>query len=104
MAVNEHAIIESLSENAHLFVYFSDLLGRSVVDAAGAHVGKLADFKVALGELFPKIASVAVRRRRRKGLWELDWAQMQGLNDRAVVLKDGAIDAFRPLEVRGDEI
>ena len=80
MATTENSIIESFDENSHLFLYFSTLLGRSVFDADGARVGRLADLKVAMGELFPKITSLAVRRRRKKGLWELDWTRIHSLN------------------------
>jgi magnesium transporter len=104
MATTENSIIESFDENSHLFLYFSTLLGRSVLDSGGAHVGRLADLKVAMGELFPKITSLAVRRRRKKGLWELDWTQVHSLNAGSVGLKPGAVEAFRPLEVRQDEI
>jgi magnesium transporter len=104
MATFENSIIENLDDSVNLFLYFSEFLGRTVVDADGAFVGKLADLKVKLGELFPKISSLAVRKRRQKGLWELDWQNVQGFNAKSIALKPGAVQGFRPLDVKNDEI
>jgi magnesium transporter len=104
MATFENSIIENLDDSVNLFLYFSEFLGRTVVDADGAFVGKLADLKVKLGELFPKISSLAVRKRRQKGLWELDWQNVQGFNAKSIALKPGTVQGFRPLDVKNDEI
>jgi len=104
MATSENSIVEILDANVNLFLFFSDILGRPVVGADGAPIGKIADLKVKLGELFPRVSSLAVRKRRQKGLWELDWQQVQDLNSNAVSLRAGAEQGFRPLEVKNDEI
>lgn len=104
MATSENSIVEILDANVNLFLFFSDILGRPVVGADGAPIGKIADLKVKLGELFPRVSSLAVRKRRQKGLWELDWQQVQDLNSNAVSLRAGAEQGFRRLEVKNDEI
>jgi magnesium transporter len=104
MATPENSIVEILDANVNLFLFFSDILGRPVVGADGAPIGKIADLKVKLGELFPRVSSLAVRKRRQKGLWELDWQQVQDLNSHTVGLRPGAEQGFRPLEVKNDEI
>ena len=104
MATTEHSIAEILDANTNLFLFFSEILGRPVIDADGTPIGKLADLKVKLGELFPRVSSLAVRKRRQKGLWELDWLQVRDLNTNAIALRPGAEQGFRPLEVKNDEI
>ena len=104
MATTENSIAEILDSSVNLFLFFSDILGRPVTAADGSRIGRLADLKVKLGEPFPRVSSLAVRKRRRKGLWELDWNQVRDLNSSAVSLKPKAEQEFRPLEVKNDEI
>lgn len=104
MATTENSIAEILNANVNLFLFFSDILGRPVMAADGSPIGKLADLKVKLGEPFPRVSSLAVRKRRQRGLWELDWRQVQDLNSSAVGLRPDAELGFRPLEVKNDEI
>jgi magnesium transporter len=44
-----------------VFLYFSDLLGRQIVDSEGRPIGKLADLSVRLGEPFPMVRQVFIR-------------------------------------------
>jgi CBS domain-containing protein/sporulation protein YlmC with PRC-barrel domain len=44
-----------------LFVYFSDLLGRPIVDSEGRPIGRLADLSVRLGEPYPVVRQVFIR-------------------------------------------
>ena len=53
-------------EEARMFLYFSELLGRSVRTAEGTRLGRASDIKVRLGELYPKAATLVVRRRADK--------------------------------------
>lgn len=87
-----------------MFLYFSELQGRSVVDAEGRTVGKLADLKVRLGELFPKVTSAVVRRQRGRKLAALPWDDVESLDDLLITLKRGAEDRFGPVEVANEEI
>jgi len=87
-----------------MFLYFSELQGRSVVDAEGRTVGKLADLKVRLGELFPKVTSVVVRKRRGRKLAALDWDDVDSLDGILMTLKPGAEDRLGPVSVSNEEI
>ena len=90
--------------NINMFLFFSELLGRFVVDEAGVAIGKLADFKLRLAELFPMVATLVVKKRGEKKLVELDWQEVQSLNKTMIRLNPGACDKFRPLEVNPQEI
>ncbi len=50
-----------VDETAKTFVYFSDLLSRSVADARGAPIGRLWDLSIRLPEPFPPISQVFIR-------------------------------------------
>lgn len=104
MAAEENALQEIRDTNVNLFLYISDVLGRFVMNSEGDSVGKLADLKIRLGELFPKVSSLAVKKRREKGLLELDWQEVQSLNTAAIRLKPGAEGKFQTLNVANDEI
>lgn len=90
--------------NINMFLFFSEIQGRFVVDEAGTAVGKLADLKLRLGELFPTVATLVVKKRRGKKLLELDWQEVQSLNTTMIRLNPGACEKFRPLEVNPQEI
>jgi len=90
--------------NFNMFLFFSEILGRFVTDEEGTAVGKLADLKLRLGELFPKVAMLVVKKRREKKLVELDWQEVQSLNTTMIRLNPGAVEKFRPLEVNPQEI
>ncbi len=87
-----------------MFLYFSELYGRSVVDSEGRTVGKLADLKVRLGELFPKVTSVVVRKRRGRKLGALPWDDVESLDGILMTLKPGAEDRLGPVCVSNEEI
>ncbi len=40
-------------------IYLSQMLGRPVVDAAGAEIGTISDIAIATGEIFPRVTSLA---------------------------------------------
>ncbi|MCX6575586.1 MAG: CBS domain-containing protein [Candidatus Aminicenantes bacterium] len=90
--------------NINTFLFFSEIQGRFVVDEDGTVVGKLADLKLRLGELFPTVATLVVKKRREKKLLELDWQEVQSLNTSMIRLNPGACKKFRPLEVNPQEI
>jgi len=89
--------------NIHMFLFLSEILGRFVLDAENEPIGKLADLKVRLGELFPKVATLVVKKRRGKKLLELDWQEVQSLNAAVIRLKPGSAEKLRPLEVNPQE-
>ncbi len=87
-----------------MFLFFSELQGRAVIDSEGRTVGKLADLKVRLGELFPRVTTLIVKKRRGKKLAALNWNDVESLNGSLVSLKPGAESRFTPLEVGNEEI
>lgn len=93
-----------LEPGLKMFVYFSRLLDRRVLKADGRPLGKMADMKVQLAELFPRISSVVIRQKHHKKLMELDWAEVDFLNGTRLVLRAGAEDRLRPLSVGSDEL
>jgi sporulation protein YlmC with PRC-barrel domain len=87
MAAVENASIKEIQDTTvNMFLHISEILGRFVVNADGDAVGKLADLKVKLGEPFPKVSGLAVKKRKEKRLLELDWQEVQSLNTTAIRL------------------
>jgi len=90
-------------DGTKMFFYVSELLGRPLVGADGRRLGRLADLKVRLGELFPRIVSLHVRRGRKR-IAALDWTEVASFSGKKIVLAPGAEDRFAAPEVRSDEI
>jgi len=87
-----------------MFIYFSALQGRPVLGADRRRIGKLADLKVKLGEMFPRMSALVIKRRGRKQLIEIDWTRIERLNGNKIVLAAGAEDTLRPLDVNPQEL
>jgi magnesium transporter len=87
-----------------IFVYFSELQGRAVLDAAGQSLGRLDDLKTGLGELFPRITALLIRQRGQKKPRGLDWAQVAEFSGETIILKPGAEKALSAVEVGAEEI
>lgn len=87
-----------------MFIFISEILGCPLLNSQGISVGKLADLKVKLGELFPKITTLVVKKRGEKKLWELDWSEVESLNRNIIRLKEAVDKKFKPLEVNPEEI
>ncbi|HSA94641.1 MAG TPA: CBS domain-containing protein, partial [Acidobacteriota bacterium] len=85
------------------FLYFSELLGRTVIGAEGRRLGKLIDLKVRLCEAFPKVVTARVRTRRRSVL-SFPWPGVATFSGDAVVLKPGAESRPAPAEVPAEEM
>ena len=104
MSLAESSLIQRQTADLNTFLFISDILGRLVISAAGGPVGKLSDIKIRMGELFPKVVSLAVKKRRTKTLLELDWQEVQLLEKAVIHLKPEAENKLKPLEVANDEI
>jgi magnesium transporter len=91
-------------ETQKMFLFLSGLLGRAVRDSQGRKVGRLADLKVGLTELFPKVLAIAVRRRGKRALSALPWGQVASITDGGIALKPGAEGLFAPHDVGAEEI
>ena len=92
------------ASESRMFLYFSDLLGRPLRLSDGRAVGRLADLKVRLGELYPKVNALVSRRRHERTGFAIDWGNVESLREGSIVLKSGAEDLFAPLEVGNEEI
>jgi len=87
-----------------MFIYFSELQGRAVVNSQGQSVGKLDDLKVKLGELFPRVTNLTVKKSRLKKPLALDWTDVENFNGESITIKPEAENRFFPLEVGREEI
>ncbi len=97
--------MNKMQENSlKMFLFFSELLGRSVVNSEGETLGKVADMKVRLGELFPKVASLCLRKKRQHIPLELDWVEVEELTGHLIQLKPEAEEKIKPLVVNESEI
>jgi magnesium transporter len=86
------------------FVFFSEIHGRAVFDSQGRPIGRLDDLKVRLGELFPKVTSMVLKKDRRPKRWALAWEETEGLNEGPIKLKPGAEDRITTFEVGAAEL
>ena len=89
---------------ARRFVFFSALQGRAVLDSAGQVFGRLHDLKTKLGEHFPRITTVVVRKEKLKKPLALDWAEVSAFDGDTVTLRPGAEKAGTSVEVGAEEI
>jgi CBS domain-containing protein/sporulation protein YlmC with PRC-barrel domain len=87
-----------------MFIFFSELQGRAVINSQGQSIAKLEDLKVRLGELFPKVTNLTVKTSRLKKPLALDWADVESFNRDIITLKPEAENRFFPLEVGREEI
>ena len=95
---------EPIETDVNVFLFISEVLGRSVLDAGGSVVGRLADLKVKLGEMFPRVRGLTIVKPREKNPVEIGWHEVRSFNSTAVRLKPGADANVRPLETGPDEI
>jgi magnesium transporter len=96
------AVVSSAPDvGSKMFTYFSALLGRRVVSAAGARLGRLSDLEVKLDESFPKISTLFVRSGKKTRL-ALGWAEVASFTGRTIVLKPGAEEKFHPPDDKGE--
>lgn len=100
--MNQQSTIEEKS--LKMFLFFSELMGRSVINSGGEVVGKLADLKVKLGELFPKVVTLIVKVRRQRTPSELNWPEVERLTGRIVRLMPEAEKKLMPVMVNANEI
>jgi magnesium transporter len=99
----ETILRESGAFQSPVFVFLSELIGRPIVSAEGS-IGRLADLKIVLGEPFPRVAALVLRRRRAQQIQELNWTEVESCDKHRIALKPGAAGRRHPLEVGRDEI
>ena len=71
------------------FLFFSSLLGRRVVDATGATLGRVKDLVAATGEPYPPVEGLVVSAGRR-GAWQLPWSAVRDVGPGVLRLREGA--------------
>ena len=99
-------------ETLKMFIFFSDLLNRKVIDSKGKIIGKVIDLRVALGELFPPVVSIRIRSKWKKKFAFLPWEAVESINGRVIRLKPEAENRMveKPTELhnqtkaKGEEI
>jgi len=82
--------------------FYTELVGRPVVDSGNRPVGKLADMLVANDAKYPVITAVTVTPRRGKDPVTVPWDQIVSL-DEPVVLRH-ALDQIPPYQPGSDEL
>jgi magnesium transporter len=87
-----------------MFLFFSDLLGCSVLDAQGQTVGKLVDMTATLGELFPKVTTVKIHFKKRKDSLTIDWSEVDGINGNTMILRQRTEHSQKPPDLDDEEI
>ncbi len=85
-----------MNSEIQTFIFFSELLGRTVPDESGRSLGRLVDVAVVLDEFFPNVERVVLKL-RWKGYWELDWKHILHLDGHALIAKRDAAENLRPL-------
>jgi magnesium transporter len=86
------------------FWYFSEILGRTVRDSNGRLIGRLDDLKVRLGDPFPKVSTIVLKKSRRARPAALGWDETEGLNEGPIRLRPEAEERIKPLEVDAADI
>jgi len=82
--------------------FFTELVGRNVVDSANQAVGKLSDMVVSDNAAYPIIMAVSVKTRRGKAPVYVPWDQVVTL-DEPVVLRQ-PLDQITPYQTRDGEV
>jgi magnesium transporter len=98
------AVTAAERDGLKMFLFFSELEGRAVVDSEGGRVGKLGDLKTRLGELFPRITSLVLKKSRGKKPLSLDWEYVERFDGEVVSLLPDAESHFAQLEVGSDDL
>jgi len=80
---------------ADYFLYFSDLLGLPVM-AGTKLLGRTYDLVIDPSEPFPQLQRLILKTKKRKGLWELDFAELVDRDKKRFLAKPGAEDKLKP--------
>ncbi len=77
-------------------VYVSEILKKQVLDPTGEESGRLDDFIITIGELFPRVSGLLVS--RKGGLYRVPWEEVSIFNKKIVStdLAPEVIPAFEP--------
>lgn len=87
-----------------MFVFFSELLDRRIVDEAGHTWGKLHDFVVQLGEMFPKVLQLYVVSPRPKTAKVISWDEVISLDGNVIKIRGDASGKFHNFHGKPQEL
>ena len=86
-----------------IFVFLTDLIGKKVLRADGAAVGRVADCAAEARDAYPRVGCFVCRRRGARKGWRVPWEDVARLERDAITLAPnaGALEVFerRPGEV-----
>ncbi len=91
-------------ETLKMFVFLSEILNRRVINSEGKIMGKVVDLRVKLGELFPPVVSVRVRRKGGKELISFPWYAVESINGNVIRLKKDSESQTVVLKIKEGEI
>ncbi len=82
-------------------IYASEVLRKPVLDPQGEEIGQLSDFIVVMGEFFPQVSHLLVR---KKGyFYKIPWGKV-GIFNKKVISATTPAHSFKPDEPAADEI
>ncbi|MGD0110988.1 MAG: CBS domain-containing protein [Armatimonadota bacterium] len=83
--------------------YLSDLMRMNVLDRDGAVVGRLRDVAVRLGDVFPLVAKLVIRRRGQRQPYVLPWDDVRSVSSESVTLLRRAGE-LQPTQLDPDDV
>lgn len=87
-----------------MFVFLTELLNRRVVTPSGLSLGKVWDFKIQLGELFPQVCAVCIKKFTDRQARILDWQEGESLSGNVLKVREPPPSLLPTLEIKEQEI
>lgn len=87
-----------------MFVFLSEILNRRVVNYDGKIIGKVVDLRIRLGELFPPVVSVRVRKKDHRRIVSFPWEVVENINGNLIKLKPDAENKMIDKDLKEREI
>ncbi|MDH4101320.1 MAG: PRC-barrel domain-containing protein, partial [Nitrospirota bacterium] len=82
-------------------LFISEILQKPVLDKKGEEIGRLTDFIIVPGEVFPRVSALVVL--RRKKLFVIGWDAVNVFNKRIISVSP-VTDEVTPTEVSDDDL
>jgi CBS domain-containing protein/sporulation protein YlmC with PRC-barrel domain len=87
-----------------MFIFFSEMLDRRILDEAGNNLGKLNDLIIQMGEPFPKVILLCVVTPRPKTMKVIAWDEVLSLEGNVIRLKGDASVKFQNYRGKSQEL
>ena len=91
-------------QSLKMFVFLTELLNRRVVTPSGLSLGKVWDFKIQLGELFPQVCAVCIKKFTDRQARILDWQEVESLSGNVLKVREPPPSLLPTLEIKEQEI